>query len=586
MLIQALADFADNHLSDQMEDPAFETKPVPVELTISEEGRFLEWVPREESFTQGKKTFTRARACSVPRSPVNRNSGAHPLLAFDDAKYVLGPGVWTKENQAQDHEAKHAAFVHLIERAAKETEDEALRACVAFYRCPEEVSKAREAADPKLTTGILLSVLDGPVIGRPAVRQFWRGYYREKLGVRNEAGGTGMCLVTGKWGAIAPTHDKVKGAASLGGQAAGVALMSFDKQAFQSYGWEKNGNSPVSPDRAQAYVMALNHLMAKRDVHRVDHNGTAFLFWLRKAGEWDPMRIFEQADPDQVAKLLTLRGEGWQRLEANDFYFLAVTGNGGRLQVSQWIHQSLEQTLANVAGWFDGLRMVDCFSGQPAPAPKMWQLLGALVPRDEPPAARALELTRRALLGTPAGLNVLHAALSRMRAERSPQRLNPVRAGLIRLLVNDHFREGDRMMTSELDQESRQPAYLCGRLLALFDSLQYQASGGKVNQTVSDRYYSLASTQPRLAFPKLEDLGLKHLRKVRRDHYGAAVSIERQMDAIRLQIGTVFPPALSLVDQGRFALGFHHERAAMMQRAMEKKEAKALKQSENEGEQE
>ena len=57
-------------------------------------------------------------------------------------------------------------------------------------------------------------------------------------------------MISGRVGLIAATHDKIKGAASLGGQSAGVALMSFDKAAFRSYGWEKNANSPVSPDRA------------------------------------------------------------------------------------------------------------------------------------------------------------------------------------------------------------------------------------------------------------------------------------------------------------------------------------------------
>ena len=47
-------------------------------------------------------------------------------------------------------------------------------------------------------------------------------------------------MISGKLGPIAPTHEKIKGASSLGGQASGVALMSFDKEAFRSYGWEQN----------------------------------------------------------------------------------------------------------------------------------------------------------------------------------------------------------------------------------------------------------------------------------------------------------------------------------------------------------
>lgn len=137
-------------------------------------------------------------------------------------------------------------------------------------------------------------------------------------------------------------------------------------------------------------------------------------------------------------------------------------------------------------------------------------------------------------------------------------------------------------MGAELNEAELHPAYLCGRLLAMFDGLQYAASGPGLNQTVADRYYTLASTYPQLAFPKVEDLGMKHLRKLRREKRGAAVRIEREMDEVREQLAGVFPGPLSLVDQGRFALGFHHQRGSSIKRAMDAKQQKR----EEEGEQE
>ena len=133
-------------------------------------------------------------------------------------------------------------------------------------------------------------------------------------------------------------------------------------------------------------------------------------------------------------------------------------------------------------------------------------------------------------------------------------------------------------MSAELNANEDHQAYLCGRLLAMFDGLQYAASGSGLNQTVADRYYTLASTYPQLAFPKIEDLGMKHLRKLRRDSPGAAVRIERDMDEVRQRLGAVFPGALSLEEQGRFALGFHHQRANQIKRAMDAKEAKQQKE--------
>lgn len=560
MLVQALARYADTYLSDQLIDPAFETKPVPLVLELSKDGRFLGWVEREETITRGKKDVKFVPAHEVPKSPVNRNSGIHPLLAYDDAKWVLGPG------------EKHDEFVSLLREAAEATGDEGLKACVGFYDRTEEIAKAAASFNAKVTGGILLSVSpDGPVILRPKVKDFWRGVYQRKLGKRNEKGGEGMCLISGRFGPVAPTHDPVKRVP--GGQPSGVKLMSFDKNAFESYGWEKNANSPVSPNRAQAYVLALNALLASGEKSRVNHGGVAFLFWLRKAeAEFDPMAILERAEPDMVRRLLEIRAEGWRRIEPNDFYLLAVSGNGGRLVVRQWMEAPLAKVLENVAGWFEGLRVADGSGGTPAP-PKMWQLLGGgVLGREEAPEGWSLDLTRRALFGQRLGLAILAAALARMRL--GEQKFNVVRCGLIRLAVNDWIEreeKGAKQMGVELNEDEVHGAYLCGRLLALFDGLQYQANPN-VNQTVADRYYTLASTYPQLAFPKIEDLGMKHLRKLRRDKPGAAVRIEREMDEVRGQLGVVFPGPLSLVDQGRFALGFHHQRAEGFRRAKEAKE--------------
>lgn len=124
-------------------------------------------------------------------------------------------------------------------------------------------------------------------------------------------------------------------------------------------------------------------------------------------------------------------------------------------------------------------------------------------------------------------------------------------------------------MHEALNVEERHPAYLCGRLLAVYESIQYTSSGEtKVNQTVADRYYSLASTCPALAFPKLADLGQKHLRKLRRDKRGAMIRLEEQLQDIlgniEREAGHRFPPNLDLDGQGRFVLGYHHQRAAHM----------------------
>jgi CRISPR-associated protein Csd1 len=75
--------------------------------------------------------------------------------------------------------------------------------------------------------------------------------------------------------------------------------MSFDKEAFRSYGWEQNRNSPVSPDRALAYVLAFNDLLKQDKGRRKDIAGIGFLYWLRNPADLDALDLMDRADPEQ-----------------------------------------------------------------------------------------------------------------------------------------------------------------------------------------------------------------------------------------------------------------------------------------------
>ncbi len=566
MLVQALAEYADRNLGDQLADEAWEENPVPYLIEISSSGAFLNITPRLVPVVRGKKTVSTPAPLLVPCSPVPRNAGLYPLLAADDIKYVLGAGLWTTKGQEENNRERHQAFVELIRAVASSTNDEALEACARFFDQPAQVELARVALqDAKPGTRVALSV-DGPVVERAAVRSYWRTHYAAASETRVARAGSSQCLISGRIGPIAPTHKPIKGL-GLGGQASGVSLMSFDKEAFRSYGWEQNANSPVAPDRAMAYVLALNHLLRRDNGHRRDVAGVAFVFWTREASEFDPMSVIDQADEAQVDALLRL--DPRVDPDPNQFYMAGFSANGARMLIRYWVSDSLGHVKANLKEWFAGQRVMDVYSAAMAPPPKLWQLLAALDREGKPPSDRTLALLRRAIEGPaqPLGYRILTAALARLRVSKE-NRLESHRVGLIRLCLNDQLRmKGESLMPEVLDAREQHPAYLCGRLLAVYESIQYNSAGEtKVNQTVADRYYSLASTRPALAFPRLADLGQKHLRKLRRDKRGAMVRLEQQIQDILGQIeraaGCRFPASLDLDGQGRFVLGYHHQHAA------------------------
>lgn len=589
MFVQALAQFADTNedVRESLQDEAWEERPVPYLIELAKDGTFLNITSRMKEVPRGKKMASIPQALSIPRSPVNRNSGHHPLLGADDISYVLGVGAWTKAKDKEKQSEHHKAFVELITKAAEATKDPALQACKQFYERPDEIEKARAAlGDAKPGSIVGLSV-GGPVVSGPVVQAYWREHYKQAFSERVESGGMGECLISGMFGPIAPTHEKIKGVSSLGGQSSGVSLMSFDKEAFRSYGWEQNQNSPVSPGRAMAYVLALNHLLRSDKGHRRDVAGVGFIFWLTNPENFDPFLLLDKPDVAQVKALLNLDPDATP--DPNQFYLAGVTGNGGRLRVLYWVTDSLQRIKRNLGHWHEQLRVAG-FDYGPI---QLWQLLRSLDREGEPPKHRIVALMRRAIEGRaqPLGYETLTKLLGRLRIPKEISENNPVAAarwGLLRLCINDiiyaqnNNKKGEEFMTENLDPAQTNPAYVCGRLLAEYEGLQYRAfrSAGEsqVNVSVADRYYSLASTYPAIAFPKVEVLGKKHLRKLQRENRGAAIAIEQRLQELYLQLektsGYRYPAMLSLEDQGRFALGYHHQRAHSFAQAKARKESK------------
>ena len=126
-------------------------------------------------------------------------------------------------------------------------------------------------------------------------------------------------------------------------------------------------------------------------------------------------------------------------------------------------------------------------------------------------------------------------------------------------------------MTECLNPDSRDSAYLCGRLFAVFDRLQYLALGG-VNAGVVERYYASASVTPALVMGRLFRNAQFHLAKA---DGGIATNATKDFETITSALGTAFPSALTLEQQGRFALGYYHQKAEYRRRTAERKEQQA-----------
>jgi CRISPR-associated protein Csd1 len=111
---------------------------------------------------------------------------------------------------------------------------------------------------------------------------------------------------------------------------------------------------------------------------------------------------------------------------------------------------------------------------------------------------------------------------------------------------------------TELELTNRDPAYLCGRLLAELGEIQRLAIGGK--STIIDRYYGTASSAPGTVFGTLLRGAQAHLAKLRKNRRGAYEALEKRIEGITAHLPE-FPKTLPLKQQALFSLGYYHQRA-------------------------
>ena len=64
----------------------------------------------------------------------------------------------------------------------------------------------------------------------------------------------------------------------------GAAVVSFDKPAFASYGFDQSYNAPASIEAATAYCVALNYLLENRN-HSLRVGPMTVCFWARDSEE-------------------------------------------------------------------------------------------------------------------------------------------------------------------------------------------------------------------------------------------------------------------------------------------------------------
>ena len=581
MILQALLAYAER---ENLGDADFESVGVRWQIPLTRDGRLAgRPIPLSDEPTAKKpppKTLSRPFTSPNELTQTGDKARAYFLCdSLERATLFLDPKFPEKHDNRR---AQHRYFRGLLSAAAAAapTAAPALRAVLAFLDDAPALTALHadlSASRAKPNENMTFAVEGDDLLVMPDLRDFWRQRRKAETGAAAASRTTRVCIATGESAPTLDTTEKIKGIP--GGLAQGTNLISFDKDSFCSFGLEQAQNAALSPIAELKIRTALNTLVElSREQHLV-FNETIYLHWTREPITRDPLSLLTTADPDGVAHLLqSIRnGERQIGLDANAYYCLGLSGNGARIVVRDWLETTVARVEESVAAWFDGSEIIDPDGVSLRSGHKFGAILYALVRKelDELPPPLPAALFYAILRGAPVPLprTALAAALHRQSLDqRKPDdlrdpRLNPARLGLIRAVLN-RLPDQPTLMNAQLDPACSDSAYLCGRLFAVFDRLQYLAQG-QLNAGISERFYASACVTPALVMGRLFRNAQFHLAKA---GGGIAENIRKDFEEITAALGCNFPPTLTLEEQGRFALGFYHQKADYRRISTERRE--------------
>lgn len=570
MILQALHHLYERraHSSNAVERPAplgFEEKEIPFVIEIDPEGQLIQI--RDTRRIEGKKKI--ARAEQVPQG-VKKTSGIAANLLWDPAEYVLGIDVEVKGKIGKPERVReqHAAFYsRILSLPDAVLQDAGVKAVVAFLDTIDlgVLEKIAVWEEIRTTNPLLSFRLQGDaelVCQRPAVREAW-------LEGASSDVPDGTCLITGDSATIERLHSAIKNV--WGAQSSGANIVSFNLDAFSSYGKQQGANAPVGKNAAAMYTTALNDLLARDSRQRIQVGDASTVFWSdeKNALEDDFALLFGEPGKDDPARDVDRLKALYQSIlggkyaedvgAATRFYVLGLAPNAARISVRFWHVDTVGGCAGKIAQHFRDI----CIAHGPneSDTPSLFRLLASCAAQgkaDNIPPNLNGDVMRAILEGLPYPQSWLQAALRRCRAE---QDVGYLRAAIIKACLNRLTRSrhtGEKELPVSLDETNPNVAYRLGRLFATLEKIQEETSPG-LNATIRERYYGAACSAPVTVFSTLLRLKNHHLAKL--ESRGRATQFERLIGQI---IGGVadFPAQLALADQGRFAIGYYHQRQA------------------------
>ena len=563
-------------------------------LVLSKNGQVIDAIPHltTDKKPQPKRMF-------VPQAFKRPGTTPKPFFLWDKTSYTLG--ITANKNKAtvktQPYIIKTDTFDSFKEahlKLLKNTNDVGLRAFIHFLERWEPEHFALSPFNTEMIDANIVFKLDGQrkqLFEQPAAQALWAKWlnyvaadkwfeYQEEQEPslfdepqKKSPKEYGICLVSGDYEPVARTHPAIK--EIWRGQSSGCSIVSFNGDAFESFGKEQGANAPISERVAFSYVAALNYLLRRENRHCLTIGDASTVFWAEAPDDssaeaeeaffFDMMTVTDGEENQKVFDILQqiAKGRPLKEIAPNlhadtRFYILGLAPNASRISIRFWLNTTFGQLAQNLSDHWQDLAIDPCPWQTP---PSIWRLLIQTAPlgkTENISPVLAGEMTRAVINGTLYSMSLLSQLLARIRTDGDA---NGLRIAMIKAILARKFRKGliKEGVPMSLDKESTNRAYLLGRMFAVLERIQYQALGD-INASIADRYYGSASAVPFSVFPRLLVGARHHLSRLRKDKPRLAVNLDKDLGEIIAALPEHYPRHFSIDEQGRFSIGYYQQK--------------------------
>ena len=376
-----------------------------------------------------------------------------------------------------------------------------------------------------------------------------------------------LCLITGKHGISVETTT----ATMIPGSQATAKLVSFQiNSGYDSYGKTKCDNAPISEEAEFAYTTALNAMLQKGSRNKFNLGNRTFVFWSSNRNEasmeaeeglFELLGFSEDVKDDPNANIMKVRKvfesiySGTLKTGLEDkFYILGLAPNSARIAVVYWSETTLKDFAGKILSHFSDMEICDTRKEKKSYMGIREMLSTVTLNGKQSEATPNLPeaVVKSIFQGIPYPYTLFSSCIRRIRAE---QKLTITRAAILKAYLNRINDNNNKKIDIMLDKENNNPGYLCGRLFAVLDKIQEEANN---ISSIRERYMNAASATPSMVFATILNLSLHHAEKL---NEGRKINFEKIKQEIFAKLpADGFPAHLDLQDQGRFFVGYYHQR--------------------------